>query len=69
MVAFGYGATKIKMRFSVRDAATGVELVTFDHKGSFSGAFSFVGGGKEKAQNEAAGDVVDGIVKKILKNR
>ena len=69
LIGFGSGATKIKMRFVVRDAATGGELTTFDHKGSFSCNFCFMGGGKGKAEGEASGDVVDGVVKKIRKNR
>ncbi len=65
----GAGATKVKVRFILRDAETGEELFRTDRQGKFYGTISLVGGGKEHAVSEAAGDVVDGLIKDIQKNR
>jgi hypothetical protein len=69
MVGFGAGATKIKVRFVFCDAATGKELFRSDREGKFYGAISLVGGSKEHAVTEAAGDVIDGLIKDVNKNR
>lgn len=69
MVGFGAGATKIKVRFVFSDAASGKELFRTDREGKFYGTISFVGGSKEHAVTEAAGDVIDGLIKDINKNR
>lgn len=69
LVGFGAGATRVKVLFIFRDAETGAELFRTERKGSFSGMIAFVGGGKDQATGEAAGDVVDGLVKQIKKNR
>jgi hypothetical protein len=66
---FGAGATKIKVRFVFRDAASGQEVFRTDREGKFYGTFSLFGGAKERAISEAAGDVVDGVIKDISKNR
>lgn len=68
-VGFGAGATKVKVRFVLKDAANGQELLKTERQGKFYGTFSFVGGSKEHAVSEAAGDVVDGLIKEINKNR
>jgi hypothetical protein len=69
LVGFGAGATKVKVRFTFRKAATNEELLRTEREGSFAGVFSFVGGGKAEATEEAVGDVLDGLIKDILKNR
>jgi hypothetical protein len=69
LVGFGAGATKVKVRFVFRDAQTGAELFRTDRQGKFYGTVSLVGGGKGQAVSEAAGDVVDGLIKDIRKNR
>jgi hypothetical protein len=69
LVGFGAGSTKVKVRFTFRDAATGEELLRTEREGSFAGVFSFAGGGKAEAAHEAVGDVLDGLIKDILKNR
>lgn len=69
LVGFGAGATKVKVRFTLRDAETGRELLTTDKQGKFFGVISFVGGDKDHAVAEAAGDVVDGLIKEINKKR
>jgi uncharacterized protein DUF4410 len=68
-VGFGAGATKVKVRFTFRDAATGQELLRTERDGSYSGVLSLAGGGKAEANEEAVGDVLDGLIKDILKNR
>ncbi len=68
-VGFGAGATKVKVRFTLRDAATGQELLRTERDGSYSGVLSLAGGGKAEANEEAVGDVLDGLIKDILKNR
>jgi hypothetical protein len=68
-VGFGAGATKVKVRFTLRDAATGQELLRSEREGSYSGILSLAGGGKAEANEEAVGDVLDGLIKDILKNR
>lgn len=69
LVGFGAGAAKLKVRFIFRDAATGQEVFRTERQGKFYGTISFVGGGKGEATSEAAGDVVDGLIKDIKKNR
>ena len=69
LVGFGAGATKVKVRFIFRDAETGAEVFRTDRQGKFYGTISLVGGGKEHAVSEAAGDVVDGLIRDIQKNR
>ena len=64
---FGASATKIKVRFVLRDGETGEELFRIDRQGRFYGTLSVVGGGKGHAVQEAAGEVVDGLVKRIRK--
>ncbi len=68
-VGMGAGATKVKVRFAFRDAESGAELLRTDCQGKFYGWVAFVGGSKEQATNEAAGDVVDGLLRAIKKNR
>lgn len=68
-VGMGAGATKVKVRFVVRDAESSAELLRTDCQGKFYGWVAFVGGSKEQATNEAAGDVVDGLLRAIKKNR
>jgi hypothetical protein len=69
LVGFGAGATKVKVRFVFHDAETGEELLQTDRRGKFYGTFSIFGGGKGHAVSEAAGDVVDGLIKVVKKNR
>ena len=68
-VGMGAGATKVKVRFVFRDAQTGAELLRTDRQGQFYGWIAFVGGSKEQATGEAAGDVVDRLMDDIKKNR
>lgn len=69
LVGLGAGATKVKVRFVFTDADTHKELFRVDRQGKFYGMVGFVGGSSEQATSEAAGDVVDGLIKEIKKNR
>ncbi|MGH9767242.1 MAG: DUF4410 domain-containing protein [Blastocatellia bacterium] len=64
-VGFGAGATKVKARFVFRDAATGDDVWVHTHQGVFAGYITVVGVGKNHPANEASGDIVDGLIKKI----
>ena len=64
---FGAGATKVKVRFVLRDGETGEELFPIDRQGKFYRTLSVVGVGKGHAVQEAVGDVVDGLIKRIRK--
>ncbi len=66
---FGAGATRIKVRFVLRDEKTGAEILRFDHQGSFKGMFSTFGGSQEEAFGKAASGVVNGMTTELEKNR
>jgi hypothetical protein len=66
VVGLGAGATKVKVRFAFRDVA-GSELFRPEREGKFYGTISFIGGSKEHADTEAAGDVIDGLIKDVRK--
>ena len=68
-IGLGAGATKVRVHFVLKDATSGEELLKTDRQGKFYGTFSFVGGSKEHAVTEAAGDVVDGLIKEINQKR
>ena len=69
LIGFGSGASVVRVRFIFRDGETGTELLRTERKGKFSGWISFAGGQSKEAMAEAAGDVVDGLIKVIKKNR
>ncbi len=63
------GAVKVKARFVFRDAATGREVLTITQQGKFWGFVTVHGTGKDYGANEASGDIVDGLIGAINKNR
>ncbi|MGH9751172.1 MAG: DUF4410 domain-containing protein [Blastocatellia bacterium] len=65
----GLGAAKIKTRFVFRDAATGQEVLTHTQQGKFWGVVTVHGTGKDYPATEASGDIIDGLIKAIIKNR
>ncbi|HEY2930100.1 MAG TPA: DUF4410 domain-containing protein [Acidobacteriota bacterium] len=69
LIGFGAGSAKVTVRFVFRDEINKREIFRTDCRGKFYGIMSFVGGNKEEAVSEAAGDVVDSLFKKIKKNR
>lgn len=69
LIGFGSGASVVKVLFTFRDSQTGKELLRKERKGKYSGWLSFAGGQEREALDEAAGDVVDGLIKEIKKNR
>jgi hypothetical protein len=69
LVGFGAGATKIKVRFVLRDASSGQNVLEVDRQGKFYGVISFVGGSQSQADSKSARSVVAGLIKVIAKNR
>jgi hypothetical protein len=69
MIGLGAGASKVKVRFLFRDAQTDTELLRTEHKGKYHGLLGIGGGDEGYAMEEAAGDVVDGLIKDIKNNR
>jgi len=69
LIGFGAGATKVKVRFLFRDAATSRELFRTDRQGTFYGMLIRIGGNKQSPIAEAENDVVDGLIKDVLKHR
>lgn len=62
----GAGKTKLRVAFTLKDKS-GKELFKSEAYGAFSGAIAFVGGDKNQAAVEAAGDVVDRLIKDLKK--
>lgn len=69
LVGFGAGESRIALRFVLRDAATGAEIMQFDQESSWSGDLSFTGGTANEAARGAADNAVKGLIKEIQKNR
>jgi hypothetical protein len=63
------GATKVKARFVFLDAATGHEVLTHTQQGKFWGFTTVHRTGKNYPTTEASGDIVDGLIRAINKNR
>jgi hypothetical protein len=68
-IGIGAGATKLRVRFTFKDAVTGAELFTTERLGRYSGRFIADGGTNEAGFNAAACEVVDGLIADIEKNR
>ena len=68
VVGFGAGKTKLRVNFTLQDPA-GKEVFRSEAYGAFSGAIAFVGGDKNQAAVEAAGDVVDRLIKDLTKKK
>lgn len=68
-IGWGTGATRIKVRASFRDAATGQEILQATLQGKFLGFINVIGSKRNHAVSEASGDIVDGLLRAISKNR
>ncbi|MGH9718203.1 MAG: DUF4410 domain-containing protein [Candidatus Acidiferrales bacterium] len=66
---FGAGESKLKVRFTLVDAKTGDDVMSWDQTGTFKGMFSPFGGSSGKAGTDDAGSVIKGLLKKIEENR
>lgn len=64
-IGIGAGATKLRVRFTIKDAVTGAELVTTEHLGRYS----YGGGTNEAGFTAVACEVVDGLIADIERNR
>lgn len=66
---FGAGQSKVKVRFTLKDAQTNAEVLNFDGQGTFKGVFSTFGGSQEEAFTKAASGVVKALLNELAKNR
>lgn len=64
-IGIGAGATKLRVRFVVKDAVTGTELFTTERLARYS----YGGGTNEAGFSAVACEVVDGLIADIEKNR
>ncbi|HEV2720955.1 MAG TPA: DUF4410 domain-containing protein [Thermoanaerobaculia bacterium] len=64
-IGIGAGATKLRVRFTIKDAVTGAELFTTEHLGRYS----YGGGTNEAGFSAVACEVVDGLIADIERNR
>jgi len=64
-IGIGAGATKLRVRFTIKDARTGAELVTTERLARYS----YGGGTNEAGFSAVACEVVDGLIAEIEKNR
>jgi len=69
LVGFGAGASAVKVLFVFRDEASGEVVYRTERQGKYYGTVSIFGGESREAATEAAGDVVDGLIKDVKKNR
>lgn len=69
IAGFGAGESKLKVRFTLADADTGAEVMSWEQSGSFKGMFTPFGGSGKTALNGAANGVVKGLIRQIAKNR
>lgn len=65
---YGLGQTKVKIRFSFRDATTGQEVYQAVRQGTFKGSSNLGGGSEEYAMEQAARKAVEGLIKDIAQN-
>lgn len=68
-LGIGAGATKLRVRFVFKDAASGKEILTFERSGKYSGHFSGENATNDAAFVASATEVVDGALQEIEKNR
>jgi hypothetical protein len=69
VAGFGAGESKLKVRFTLTDAKTGAEVMSWDQAGSFKGMFTPFGGSVSQATKSEAGGVMKGLIKQIEENR
>ncbi len=65
IINYGVGSARLRVAMVFRDAETGKEVLRIEQEGSYAGFGNITGGSAEKARNESARKVVDGLVKKI----
>lgn len=69
VAGFGPGESKLKVRFTLTDAMTGTEIMSWEQTGTFKGTFTPFGGSSGQASDSLANGVVKGLIKQIEKNR
>ncbi len=65
----GAGESKLEIRFTLADAKTGSELMSWTEEGTFKGMLSPFGGSANQAMAGAANGVVKALLRQIEKNR
>jgi hypothetical protein len=65
----GAGKSKLKIRFTLNDAKTGAELMSWTETGTFRGIVSTFGGSANQATAGDANGVVKALIRHIQKNR
>lgn len=65
----GVGESKLRIQFTLTDAKTGAELMSWTETGTFKGTLTPFGGSANQATAGAANGVVKGLIKQIEKNR
>jgi len=65
----GAGATKLRVRFTFKDAANGLQILTLERIGKYSGRFNGEGASNDAAFVASCTEVIDGLVQEIEKNR
>lgn len=68
-IGWGTGATRIKAQFTFRDAESGREIFTTTQQGKFLGFVNVIGPGRNHAASESSGDVIDGLIREINRQR
>jgi hypothetical protein len=68
-IGIGAGAMMLRVRFTVKDAVTGAEILACERLGRYSGRFIADGGTKEAGFSAVVTEVVDGLIAEIEKNR
>jgi len=69
LAGFGAGESKLKVRFTLQDAETGAQVMSWEQTGTFKGMFAPFGGSSGKAGHSEADSVIKGLIKKIEENR
>ena len=68
-VGFGAGESRIKMRYTLRDAATNSVVLQFDQLNTFKGTNAVYGGNQDDASIKPAISAVKEMIKKLETNR
>jgi len=68
-LGIGAGATKLRVRFTFKDAVSGAEVLTLERIGKYSGRFNGGSATNDDAFVASCTEVIDGLVQEIEKNR
>lgn len=68
-MGIGAGATKLRVRFTFKDAVSGTEVLRLERIGKYSGRFNGGSATNDDAFVASCTEVIDGLVQEIDKNR